>query len=215
MNETSPNDPKGGTRTPLLVSWLGPTAGAVAMFVVEIAKIVIIAVAIIVVVRYFLIQPFVVKGASMEPSFYDKEYLIVDEVTYRFRDPVRGEVVVFHPPERSAEGFYEESSQYYIKRVIGLPGETVEIRDGRITIYNEDEPNGVLLDETYTSEYTDGHMRVVVPAGQYFLMGDNRDASLDSRTFGSVPFENLIGRVWVRGYPLDRLGGFSVPEYNF
>lgn len=211
MNENVPNEQK----TPLLVSWFGPTAGPIAGFIVEIIKIIIIAVAIIFVVRYFLIQPFVVKGASMEPSFYDKEYLIVDEMTYRFRDPARGEVVVFHPPQKSAEGFQEESSQYYIKRVIGLPGETVEIKDGRVTIYNSDEPNGVVLDESYTPEYTDGHMRTVVPAGQYFLMGDNRDASLDSRSFGTVPFENLIGRVWVRGYPLDRLGSFSNPEYNF
>lgn len=211
MHEETPKE----TKTPILVTWLGPTAGAVAGFLLEIAKIIVVAISIIVVVRYFLIQPFVVKGASMEPSFYDKEYLIVNEMTYRLRDPVRGEVVVFHPPERIKEGVYEESNQYYIKRVIGLPGETVEVRDGHVTIYNEAEPNGVLLDETYTEEYTDGHLRVVVPAGQYFLMGDNRDASLDSRAFGTVPFENLIGRVWVRGYPLDRLGGFPIPEYNF
>lgn len=211
MNEELPQE----TKTPILVTWFGPTAGAVAGFVIEIAKIVLVAVSIIVVVRYFLIQPFVVKGASMEPSFYDKEYLIVDEMTYRLRDPVRGEVVVFHPPERTAEGVYEASSQYYIKRVIGLPGETVEIRDGRVMISNAAEPNGVVLDEAYTEEYTDGHLRVVVPAGAYFLMGDNRDASLDSRAIGVIPFENIIGRVWVRGYPLDRLGTFPVPQYNF
>ncbi len=122
---------------------------------------------------------------------------------------------MFHPPERTAEGVYEESSLYYIKRVIGLPGETVEIRDGRVTIYNNAEPNGILLDESYTPEYTDGHTRVVVPAGQYWLMGDNRDASLDSRAIGTIPFENIIGRVWIRGYPLDRLGSLTVPEYNF
>lgn len=199
--------------TPLLVTWFGPTLGGVAMFVVEIVQIVAIALAIIIPVRYFLIQPFVVKGASMEPNFYDNEYLIVDELTYRFREPERGEVVVFHPPKNDA--------QYYIKRVIGLPGEEIEIRNGKITIYNTEYPNGVALTEAYIDEYTDGTLRRVMGEGEYFLMGDNREASLDSRVFGPVPLQggtstgDIIGRVWVRGFPLDRMGTFSLPEYNF
>lgn len=199
--------------TPLLVTWFGPTLGGVALFVVEIVQIVAIALAIIIPVRYFLIQPFVVKGASMEPNFYDSEYLIVDELTYRFRVPERGEVVVFHPPKNDA--------QYYIKRVIGLPGEEVEIRNGKITIYNKEYPNGILLDEDYIDEYTDGSLRRTMGDGEYFLMGDNREASLDSRVFGPVPLNggelggDIIGRVWIRGFPLDRLTAFPIPEYNF
>lgn len=177
------------------------------MFVVEIAQIAIFALAIILPVRYFLIQPFIVKGASMEPNFYDSEYLIVDELTYRFRDPERGEIVVFRPPNHE--------DQYYIKRVIGLPGETVEVRNGKVTIFNDEYPNGVTLDETYIDEITQGKERVTMSDDEYFLLGDNRDASLDSRYFGAVTRGNLIGRVWVRGLPVERATTFDVPSYNF
>ncbi len=186
---------------------LGPTLGAVLMFVAEIVQIAVFALAIILPVRYFLIQPFIVKGASMEPNFYDSEYLIVDELTYRFREPVRGEIVVFRPPNHE--------DQYYIKRVIGLPGETVEVRSGKVTIFNDEYPNGATLQETYIDEVTQGKERVTVGADEYFLLGDNRDASLDSRYFGAVEKNMIIGRVWVRGLPLERASTFDVPTYRF
>ncbi len=181
--------------------------GAVVMFVVEIAQIAIFALAIILPVRYFLIQPFIVKGASMEPNFYDSEYLIVDELTYRFRDPERGEIVVFRPPNHE--------DQYYIKRVIGLPGEKVEVRNGKVTIFNDDYPNGVTLDETYIDEITQGKEQMTLGQDEYFLLGDNRDASLDSRYFGAVDRDNLVGRVWVRGLPIERASTFDTPSYDF
>ncbi len=187
----------------------------VVAFLIEIGKIIIVAVVIIFIVRYFLIQPFVVKGASMDPTFHDKEYLIVDEMSFRLRAPVRGEVIVFHPPQHTATGAVGESDQYYIKRIIGLPGETVEVKDGKITISNTEHPNGIVLDESYETQTTGNPQKVVVPAGQYFVMGDNRGASLDSRIIGTIPFENFIGRVWIRGFPLDRLGTFAAPQYNF
>lgn len=186
--------------------WFGPTLGAFALFVAEIVQIAVLALAIILPVRYFLIQPFVVKGASMEPNFFDSEYLIIDELTFHFRNPERGEIVVFRPPQHT--------DQYYIKRVIGLPGETVEIRNGVITIYNAENPNGFALTETYISEVTEGRDRRTLGADEYYVMGDNRDASLDSRYFGAVPRDNLIGRVWVRGLPLDRAATFDVPTYS-
>jgi signal peptidase I len=210
MNELIPES-KGEVKVGNTGKRFGPVIG----FLIEIGKIVIIAVAIIFVVRYFLIQPFVVKGASMDPTFHDKEYLIVDEMSFRLRAPVRGEVVVFHPPQHTATGAIEESSQYYIKRIIGLPGETVEIKDGKVTISNADYPNGILLTEEYETQITGNPQKVVVPDGQYFVMGDNRGASLDSRMIGTIPFENLIGRVWIRGFPLSRLGTFAAPTYNF
>ncbi len=197
--------------TPVFVRWFGPTAGAAAIFIAEIVQVVAVALIIIFAVRYFLIKPFVVKGASMEPNFYDSEYLIVDELTYRFRAPERGEVVVFHPPE---SGTQEQSKTYYIKRVIGLPGETVEIHEGRITISNAEHPNGFVLDESYIDEYTDGDLRRVIPADEYFLLGDNRDASLDSRSFGPIPFANVIGKVWFRGFPLNRAATIASPTYD-
>lgn len=179
---------------------------AVGKFLLELLQIGAIAVAIIFPVRYFLVQPFIVKGASMEPNYYENQYLIIDELTYRFRDPERGETVVFHPPGNE--------SQYYIKRVIGLPGETVEIRDGHITIYNDEYPNGFALDETYLVEETLGSQRVTLGIQEYFLMGDNRDASLDSRAIGPIPFGNITGKVWFRGLPLNEAGTIETPSYT-
>jgi signal peptidase I len=188
--------------------WFGPTLGAFALFLAEIVQIGVLALAIILPVRYFLIQPFVVKGASMEPNFYDSEYLIIDELTFRFRDPERGEIVVFSPPRHENEGLY------YIKRVIGLPGETVEVRNGLITIYNDEFPNGFLLEESYIVEITEGRDRRTLGVSEYYLLGDNRDASFDSRYFGGVRIDEFIGRVWVRGLPFDRVSTFDIPTYS-
>jgi signal peptidase I len=164
----------------------------------ELLQILAISLVIILPVRYFLIQPFYVKGASMEPNFFDHEYLIIDELSYRLHAPVRGDIVVFKYPK--------DPSQFFIKRVIGLPGETVEVIDGKIRIYNPEHPNGFILDE---SGYIDGvftSSRQIVPLkkDEYYLMGDNRPASLDSRIFGPVQQDFLVGKVLLRGYPVDR-----------
>lgn len=188
----------------------GPVAGAAAVFVLEVLQIVVISAAIIIPIRYFLIQPFYVKGASMEPNFYDHEYLIIDELSYRLREPLRGEIVVFRYPR--------DPSQFFIKRVVGLPGETVEVSGGQVTIFNEEFPNGKVLDEEAyldSEQLTQGKKRVTLGEDEYFVMGDNRDESLDSRSFGPVARSEIVGRVWVRGLPLSRLGTFDVPEYNF
>ncbi len=178
------------------------------VFIIEVLQIILISCAIILPIRYFLIQPFYVKGASMEPNFYDHEYLVIDELTYRFRTPVRGEIVVFRYPR--------DPREYFIKRVVGLPGETVEITDGRVIISNEAHPNGMTLDESYLDgAVTDGKKKVTLGANEYFVLGDNRDESLDSRAFGPLSDEYLIGRVWVRGLPLSRLSTFSPPNYSF
>ena len=201
------NRRKGEGTASSLERLLGPTMGAVAMFLLEIVQIAALALAIILPVRYFLVQPFVVAGVSMEPNFADGEYLIIDELTFHFREPERGEIVVFHPPS-SAE------KQFYIKRVIGLPGEKVEVNEGKITIYNEANPNGFELNEAYIEDYTPGRDSETLGEGEYYLMGDNRDASFDSRAFGPVPRANFIGRVWIRGLPLEKIGSFPLPEYN-
>ena len=184
----------------------GSTVGSIALFVAEVVQIVIVSAIIIVPVRYFLIQPFYVKGASMEPNFYDREYLIIDELTYRFRTPDRGEVVVFRYPRNPSE--------FFIKRVIGLPGETVEIRDGRLILYNDDHPNGWVLEESYLHEVTGGAKKATLGTDQYFVMGDNRDESLDSRGFGPILKEAIVGKVWLRGLPLSRAMVFHVPSYS-
>lgn len=185
---------------------LGTTVGAAVVFFLDIAQIVIVSAAIILPIRYFLIQPFYVKGASMEPNFYDHEYLIVDELTYRLRAPERGEIVVFRYPR--------DPSQYFIKRIVGLPGETIEVARGHVVVYNDTYPNGIILEESYLDDTsTEGKKKVTLGADEYYLLGDNRDESLDSRSFGPVQDTFLIGRVWIRGLPLSRIGHFTSPEY--
>lgn len=198
---------KTGSGSDFLVRIFGVTLAAVIGVVLEIVQIAALALAIILPVRYFLVQPFVVAGVSMEPNFQDGEYLIIDELTFHFREPARGEIVVFHPPS-------DAEKQFYIKRVIGLPGEKVEVDEGKITIYNDANPNGFVLTEAYIEDYTPGRDSETLGEDEYYLMGDNRDASFDSRAFGAVPIDNFIGRVWIRGLPLEKIGSFPVPDYN-
>ncbi len=179
-------------------------------FSIEIIKIIIISLAIIVPVRYFLIQPFYVKGASMEPNFYNHEYLIINEISYRFHQPERGDVIIFKPP-RSSHG------DYFIKRIIGLPGERVELKDGRIKVYNQEFPQGIIIDESMylSSELkTQGQFDLTLIEEEYFVVGDNRTSSLDSRTFGPIEEDDIIGKIWLRGWPLDRVMIFETPQYN-
>ncbi len=175
-------------------------------FGMEIAEIVVISLAIILPIRYFLVQPFYVKGASMEPTFDDREYLIIDELSYRLRHAERGEVVVFRYPL--------DPRQFFIKRVIGLPGETVKVSGRKVTIINAAHPDGFILDETaYLSPDvpTEGERTIKLSHDEYFVMGDNRTASLDSRIFGPLPAQDVVGRVWIRGWPIDRATVFRAP----
>ncbi len=177
-------------------------------FVFELIQVAAISLAIIIPVRYFLIQPFYVKGASMEPNFFDHEYLIIDEVSYRFRTPERGDIVVFRYPN--------DPSQFFIKRVIGLPGETVEIANGKVKVFNDSNPNGFTLPEKeYLEQIITATTRnVTLKSNEYFVLGDNRTASLDSRYFGPVVRDAIVGRVWLRGWPLDRWKVFEKPVYS-
>ncbi len=178
----------------------------IGIFIWEITKIVIISLAIIIPVRYFLIQPFFVRGASMEPNFYDGEYLIVDEFSYHFNEPRRGDVVIFKYPK--------DPSQYYIKRIIGLPGETVKIKDGQIIIYNSQNPQGMILNEkTYEPQKTFADLSITLKEDEYFVLGDNRSASSDSRRWGPLPEDHIIGRAWIRAWPFGRMDILKTPEY--
>lgn len=176
-------------------------------FIWETLKVIIISLVIIVPVRYFLIQPFYVKGASMEPNFYDHEYLIIDEISYRLNSPERGDIVVFRYPY--------DPSQYFIKRIIGLPGETLRLNDGEITIANPSHPDGFILDEDlYLPDiFTQGSADITLDFNQYYILGDNRASSLDSRSFGPIELGDIIGKVWVRGWPFNRINLFNDPVY--
>ncbi|HMB25929.1 MAG TPA: signal peptidase I [Patescibacteria group bacterium] len=174
-------------------------------FIWDLIKVVCISLAIIIPVRYFLIQPFYVKGASMEPSFYDHEYLIIDEISYRFDDPERGDIIVFKFPK--------DPSQFYIKRVIGLPGETVEIKDNHVYITKGEKR--FILDESYLAENTrtTRSKKWTLGKGEYYVLGDNREHSSDSRSFGPVYRDLIVGKVWFRGWPLWRFTFFSGEDY--
>ncbi|MCK5211512.1 signal peptidase I [Candidatus Parcubacteria bacterium] len=178
-------------------------------FVFELVKIVVISLVIIIPVRYFLIQPFYVKGASMEPNFYDHEYLIIDEISYRFNEPERGDIVVFRYPRNPQE--------YFIKRLIGLPGDKIQIKDGHVYISNDDSPDWICLEESYLSlgVKTYGLSEEVVELGddEFYVLGDNRNSSKDSRSFGPVNRSYVTGRVLLRGWPFDRIQLFEAPQY--
>lgn len=183
------------------------------LFVWEITKVVAISLAIILPVRYFLIQPFYVKGASMEPNFHDHEYLIIDELSYRFNNPERGQVIVFRYPRNPQE--------YFIKRVIGLPGEQVQIKEGQVIIFNEAHPEGFVINEQYLSgdliTFDASDIKATVGPDEYFVLGDNRSASKDSRNFGPVSRSFITGKVLFRGWPLNEITVFDNkywPQYN-
>ena len=188
----------------------------VGSFVIEIVKIFLLAFLIIVPIRIFLLQPFFVQGASMEPNFEDNEYLIITELGYKqtevkigsnkifkvnsFKDIERQTVLVFRYPN--------DRNKYFIKRVIGLPNERVEIKNGVVKIYNRENPNGFILDESaYLAKTVEtmGDLSMQLNEDQYFVMGDNRRFSSDSRAWGPISKADVIGKVLLRAWPVNNL----------
>jgi len=187
----------------------------------EILRIVVLALIIVVPVRFFIFQPFLVQGQSMEPNFENGDYLIVDELTYRFDEPKRGEIIVFKVPQMERERvtkifgfkFSLKESPRFIKRVIGLPGETVEISDGKIKISN-DEKNFSLDESKYLpTNYTLGQFQISLGKEEYFVLGDNRSHSLDSRSVGPISKKSIIGRVILRLWPIKEISKIETPVY--
>lgn len=179
--------------------------GAIGVFFLELTKIVILAGITVFVVRHFIFKPFYVQGQSMEPTFFEKEYLIINQFTYRFRAPERGEIVVFRPPTGVKD--------FYLKRIIGLPGERVRVENNNVIVCNT---QCHVLDETYLDGIeTEGNVRLTLGPDQYFVMGDNRPHSFDSRRFGAVDESLIVGKIWFRGFPFERIGTFEVPTYSF
>lgn len=177
------------------------TAQTVGSFIWELVRVFIIALLIIVPLRVFVAEPFIVSGSSMVPNYHNREYLIIDKVTYRQREPLRGDVLVLRYPK--------DPSQYFIKRVIAVPGETVKIDQGSVYIYSEENPKGTKLDEKYLPNQgiTFGSSEpVTLGADEYFVLGDNRLASSDSRVWGILPKEDIVGKVWLRVFPLQKFG---------
>ena len=175
-----------------------PPKNEILAFVWETVKVVVISLAIILPIRYYLVQPFFVKGASMEPNFEDGDYILVDELSFRFRDAERGEVIIFRFPQ--------QPSQFFIKRIIGLPEETVLVKDNRVTVFNEENPEGFVLSEIYLApeQKTLGTMTTKLDDNEYFVLGDNRLQSSDSRRWGPVNRGLIMGRAFLRPWPFTR-----------
>ena len=177
------------------------THGGVKESVFDFLKFAAIAVLVVIPIRLFIAQPFVVSGASMVPAFESGHYLIIDEVSYRFEDPRRGDVVIFRFPP--------QPSKFLIKRVAALPGETIEIKGEDITIRNKERPDGFLWHQGMVNERRKtGNQRVTLGENEYFVLGDNRDESADSRLWGPLNRKFIVGRPLVRLLPLDEIGVF-------
>ena len=159
----------------------------------EMLESVLPALVIVIVVNLFIAQATRVEGQSMEPNLHNNERLIIEKISYRFREPARGDIVVLKPQQHGTVPL--------IKRVVGLPGETVEITQNQVYI------NGQPLQEDYLTEPTVGGMAAqIVPEAHLLVLGDNRNASNDSRSFGMIPYEDVIGRAWFRYWPIEELG---------
>jgi len=171
------------------------------VFVLEIVKVLAILFLAAIAIKYFVFQTFVVVGSSMEPTFHDKDLLVVNEISYRFSAPKRGDVIVFRFPK--------DESKDYIKRIIGIPGDAVQVENGIVKV------NDKALPENYiTVHQTFGSQTKILGEGEYYVLGDNRDpnASSDSREWGPVPRENIIGKVWFRLFP--NRATFPRPDYG-
>ena len=181
-------------------------------FILEVGKVVVIALVIVVPLRVFVFQPFLVRGDSMEPNYHTGDYLIVDQLSYRFRAPLRGEVIVLKFPL--------DSSQRFIKRIVGLPGETVEIKDGKVVVYGakEDERTALVLDESIylpLDLQTPGDVRIDLKEEEYFVMGDNRPFSSDSRKWGVLEEDLIIGRVFFSVFSLEAFAKEIIPKEGY
>ncbi len=181
--------------------------GKIGAFFLDILEVIVFAIGIFFFVYLLIMRPHKIKGQSMHPNFPDGEYLLTEKVTYYTRSPKRGDVVVFTPPVSETDEF--------IKRVIGLPGERVMIQDSRV--YIDDK----LLNEPYLASniYTEneGFLKdgenYTIPEGQYFVMGDNRPHSSDSRAWGPITKKSISGRAWIIYWPLDLSGVVKIPTY--
>jgi len=167
--------------------------------IVEIIRFSIIALLIVVPIRMFIAQPFIVSGASMQETFQNGEYLIVDQVSYHLHAPERGDVVIFRYPK--------DPSKYFIKRIIGVPGDTISIEGSVVTIVNQANPEGFTLNEPYIKSMRPGvTIKEELGEREYFVMGDNRDESSDSRVWGVLQEERIIGKAFLRLFPPQSFG---------
>jgi signal peptidase I len=178
-------------------------------FFLDILEVVVFAVGIFFFIYLLIMRPHKISGQSMMPNFQDAEYLLTEKVTYYARNPNRGDVVVFMPPISTTDEF--------IKRVIGLPGEQVMVKDGHVYINDRELAEPYLKDNVITSggPFLPEGQEFTVPTGDYFVMGDNRQNSSDSRYWGPITKKVMTGRAWVAYWPPNLSGVVPKPKYNF
>ncbi len=178
-------------------------------FVLELLQVVVFAISIFLFVYLLILQPHKIKGASMEPNFHDGEYLLTDKVSYRLGEPKRGDVVVFRAPPSYSDEF--------IKRIIGLPGEEIKVEGGKVYVNGRALEEKYLPSDTYimAGRFTPEGEVVKVPEDSYFVLGDNRDHSLDSRSIGTVERQYITGRAWLVYWPVTEAGTVKSPVYFF
>ncbi len=164
----------------------------------ELARFTIIAIIIVIPIRIFIAQPFIVSGSSMSPTFENGQYLVVDELSYRLNDPERGDVAIFKYPK--------DTKKFFIKRVIGLPNETINIKGSDVTIINEKNPDGFIIDQPYVINTANNDLTFELKDEEYFVMGDNRSASSDSRSWGAVSRKLMVGKAFLRLLPINKIG---------
>ena len=176
---------------------------------VEFIKFAIITLIVVIPIRMYVAQPFVVNGASMSPTFETGQYLVVDQLTYHLTKPSRGDVIVFRFPQ--------DTSKFFIKRVVGLPGETIMISGQEVTITDKDGSE-IILEEPYIKLTKESFTETKLADDEYFVMGDNRSASLDSRIWGPLDEKYIIGRAYLRLLPAKKIdflpGEFSFSDEN-
>lgn len=172
----------------------------------EILRFAIIAILIVLPIRVFIAQPFIVSGTSMIPTFEDSEYIIVDQLSYRLGEPARGDVVIFKYPK--------DTSKYFIKRIIGLPGESVFMSGNQVRITPADGSDSYTLNEPYIKNEGAGSVGVTLKKGEYFVLGDNRASSFDSRSWGPLNEKFIAGRAYLRLFPVSEID-FLPGEFEF
>lgn len=164
----------------------------------ELVRFALIALVIVVPIRVFIAEPFIVSGSSMVPTFNNGDYLIVDKISYKIGNPKRDDVVVFRYPN--------DTTKFFIKRIIGLPNETVDIKGSEVTITNGSHKEGFVLDQSYVKNLSNNDTHFELKNDEYFVMGDNRSASSDSRYWGAVNKNLLSGKAFLRLLPLNEMG---------
>jgi signal peptidase I len=165
----------------------------------------LLSLAIVIPIRVYVAQPFIVSGSSMFPTFKNNDYLIIDELSYRFSNPERYDVIVFRYPN--------DTTKFFIKRVMGLPGETIDIKGKDVTIINGENPKGFKLDQSFINNEMNSNEHAVLKDNEYYVLGDNRNSSSDSRVWGILPEKLIIGKAFLRLYPLNKIN-FKPGDYK-